>query len=737
MNDMAMNRRRVIAFRLCQAAVLLTVCAAAKEDNPTSCASEKPVLDAYGDPLPPQAILRLGTARLHHQSFIQDAAFSPDGRVLVTVSGNQNGSISLWKLPSGRLLRRLTLPAKGQFRPWSNAVAFSPDGTKLLSADIHGKLRLWDISTGNADYSIEAHAESHGATAVAFSTDGQWIASGGGDGVVRVWSSDRGRELLSFDPFPPISERAGAYRGVFPPGSVAALAFSPDGKSLATGIAECWFRAKTDKIQIWDIESNQSVHSLDGPNGFLSSLAYTPDGKYLVSGTNSTMPREKLARPYPYLEAHVVRLRVWDAANGKLVRELATPEKEPGLGALALSRDGRTLAAGYENTIIVWDFVRGVILRSIDVPKWRGGRGLAISADGKLVCAPIDNTVGVWWTASGEPLVGNGESHSAFVSAVAYANDGRFIVTGGGGSVRACDASDGKPKWARRFGPDAYVNAVAISPDSTLVAAGGQTEHGAAGVRLLQSATGNEVCFISLTDKRYYRNVRRLAFSPTGGMLAVSRQRPKDPNANDIDLFEVSSGNKVTQIATGFEHWTNAMAFSADFKSLYAIDQAAVVGIWDRVTGERRRQFTAIKPLPERPGDKPQKPWIADATFAPDLKTLITCQGYELIIWDIDRGEPIATIAAESTDKGGNIAISSDGRLLAMIDLNYAGDPGSDVIRVFDLQRRRLIATFESSTGRASSFAFSPDGTRLVTGMSDGTALVWDLTTAVKSDASE
>ncbi|HEX5447128.1 MAG TPA: hypothetical protein VFW87_25150 [Pirellulales bacterium] len=62
-----------------------------------------------------------------------------------------------------------------------------------------------------------------------------------------------------------------------------------------------------------------------------------------------------------------------------------------------------------------------------------------------------------------------------------------------------------------------------------------------------------------------------------------------------------------------------------------------------------------------------------------------------------------------------------------MSDLLYADDPGADAIRLFDLREKRLVSTFETTQGRPSSFAFSPDAVRLVTGMSDGAALVWDL----------
>lgn len=733
------------------AAVLLAVCNTAWADDPVPPHSDRPLLDAYGDPLPPDALLRLGTTRFHHRSWIRDAAISPDGRLLASAAANQDVGIALWEIPSGRLLDRL-MPA-GDHPPWTNCLAFSPDGKKLLTGDIGGNVHLWNLVTGDELFSIEAHADNMGVTAVAFSRDGQWIASGGANCVVRVWSTEGGEELLSFDMLgEPQDARprglAGGMGGaglVAPAPVIASLAFSTDRRLLAAGLSQRPSQPKAGKIQIWQLETTETVSSMDDRTGELESLIFTPDGKQLISGGKVPIPREGPGQPDPALSVNVVQVRVWDVASGKMVRELATPRPEVGSGALALSKDGHTLAVGYQHKISIWDFQSGRIRRSIDVPpKWYGGRGLSLSADGRTVCAPLgSHAMGVWSATSGELLSPESPSHTSTVLGVEYADDGRSIVTAGDdATVRAWNASDGRQRWAKRYDRTHYLNEMTVSPDGALIAAAGSAEDPESGVHILQTATGDEVRFIDLSAGQFHYHLYALAISPDSRRVAIVHTRHMAGDGA-IDFYDLATGKQVAAVAReALLRYPYAMVFSQDSTSLLTVHDSAVINVWDTATGQRRhREFTALKPTENAPDEKrPERripdaaPRIAGAAIAPDLKTVVTSQGQELLFWDVESGETTGAVPSESADQGGSLAFSRDGRLLLMVDRQFTG---SDVLRVFDLESRRVIARFESGQGRPRSFAFSPDGMRLVTGMEDGTALVWDLATALKRYSTE
>ncbi len=205
----------------------------------------------------------------------------------------------------------------------------------------------------------EIGSTSHeGAVAtVAFSPDGRLIATSGAKGDVRLWDCQTHREVRRFKP-----------RGK----RLRRLVFSPNGRLLA-GSEHMW---DEPKVCIWDVKEGSLMHELEGYGGFLGpSLAFSPDGKLLVT---------------PHDDGNV---RMWEVASGNLS---ATLKGHTGLViSVAFSPDGKTLATGsYERNIKLWNIATQQEVATLDLPG--SCLTLRFSPDGRALAAGSVNGSETW-----------------------------------------------------------------------------------------------------------------------------------------------------------------------------------------------------------------------------------------------------------------------------------------------------------------------------------------------------
>jgi RNA polymerase sigma factor (sigma-70 family) len=198
-------------------------------------------------------------------------AVSPDGRLLAvgTYDGRGFEGVSLRDPATAREVRRLKQPGRIM------SVCFAADGKRLATYTWdQGKvmsIRLWDVATGKPGLLI--HTGQDWPTPAALSPDGKVVAAGGyQDGAIRVWDTDTGKKLRQFEVCPN-PENARYYTG-YP------VAFSPDGRLLAVG----GWRGTTG---LWDIATGQLVRRLDDPGTRVAALAFSPDGRTLVTGSDA------------------------------------------------------------------------------------------------------------------------------------------------------------------------------------------------------------------------------------------------------------------------------------------------------------------------------------------------------------------------------------------------------------------------------------------------------------------
>jgi WD40 repeat protein len=256
--------------------------------------------DAYGDPLPAGAIMRMGTIRFRAGEWMSGLALAPDGKLLASLG--KDGAVHIFDAVSGRESR-----AVGQ--GLSVDLRFLAGGKQLAGLSRQGQISIWDIDSGQHVRTFGAASPRPSCSAV--SADGKRAALAGSERSIFLYDLEKGeqmRELRTLDQ------------------NFSALALSPDGNVVAaSGFSKA--------IRLWDTTTGQELHVLKGHQYFVAALAFSPDGKTLAShSANGTT-------------------RLWNTNSGALTHlcadfqaninpTLLMVESTP----FSFSPDGRTLA---------------------------------------------------------------------------------------------------------------------------------------------------------------------------------------------------------------------------------------------------------------------------------------------------------------------------------------------------------------------------------------------------------
>ncbi|MCP4700100.1 MAG: AAA family ATPase [Gammaproteobacteria bacterium] len=529
-----------------------------------------------------------------------------------------------------------------------HAVQYSPDGI-LLAAASGTRVYLWDTHRLILRSTLTGH--TNWINSVAFSPNGKTLATGARDKTARLWDMANGREIRTL---------------IGHTNDINSVAFSPNGKTLATG-------AEDNTARLWDTASGRELHALTVHASNVNSVAFSPDGKNLATGSGDSS------------------VRLWDVASGREIRALTGHTMD--VMSVAFSLGGKILATGsWDNTARLWDAASGH-----EIYVFTGHTELvnsvAFSPDGKILATGSwDNTARLWDTASGREIHAF-TGHTETVLSVAFSPDGKTLATSSDdNSVRLWDAMSGH-EIHKFTGHINEIWSVAFSPDGKTLATGSDDNS----VRLWDAASGREIHALTGHASRVWS----VAFSPDGKTLVTGSWD------NTARLWDAASGHKIRAF-TGHSESVYSVAFSPDGKILATGSGDKSVRLWDAASGHEIRAFTGHTES------------VYSMTFSPDGKILVTgSEDKSTRLWDVASGREILAFTGH-TGLVSSVAFSPDGKILATGSWDESA-------RLWDVASGHEILSFTGHTELISSVAFSPDGKILATSSWDNTARLWKM----------
>jgi WD40 repeat protein/serine/threonine protein kinase len=531
---------------------------------------------------------------------------------------------------------------------------------------------------------------------VAFSPDGKYLASASGSGEV---GTAAGQVILWDALTGQLVHRLGGH--ALP---VLSLAFSPDGQHLASAGGH-WDAAGPGEVKLWEVATGQEARSLQDLRDNVLSLAFSPDGQHLAVATGSGRWRSPMPR----------EVSLWQVHTGQKVRTLA---KKTGLFlSLAFSPDGQLLAGGGTSApqvnwsvapgfVRVWDVQSGQEAASF---KSAVVRRVAFSPEGRLLAAAgTDQTIKVWNPRSGQE-VHTLRGHTGPVTGLAFSPQGGPSLVSGSedGTLRIWDVATGQERRLLR-GHTAAVQDVALAPDGRRLASASHDET----VKLWDAAEDQG----PFTLRSHRNRINAVAFSPDGSRLIAAGgdgARVWDPTSGELLLTYMRHRSILTAVQV-FQTPTGPRVVSA------GLDRT--VHIWDPVTGKQSLVFQEHAKGGRDGGYGVQGLALsADGQLCASVGEGEKPETGEVWVWKTATGEKVWHRGGIAGGLQG-VAFSPDGRRLAM----SGGDP---TIRVWDLGTGQELFACRGHRADVSGVVFSPDGKCLASNSTDRTVRVWDART--------
>ena len=513
-----------------------------------------------------------------------------------------------------------------------------------------------DVNFSHSDLSKSVFTEAFGGIwSVAFSPDGKILATGDTKGEIILRRVVDGQPIQSFKGHN---------------GWVVSLDFSPDGKTLASSSCDC-------TAKLWDVNNGQCFHTLREHEHEVWSVAFSPDGEILATGCDDT------------------KVRLWNVITGRCLT-VFQGHTNPVL-SVAFNLDGAKLLSGsHDNTVKLWDIQTGKCQKIFQGHE-DGVRSLTINPDGiTFASSGNDSTIRLWDIETGECLKVF-QGHSNGVWSVMFCSQGDLLASGSiDHTVRLWDIETGECLKVFQ-GHFNIVNSVAFSSQDNFLASGSHDQT----VKLWNIKTHQ--CF--KTFQGHNNQTLSVTFSPDGQMLASGNQDQK------IRLWSVKTG-RIIKTLQEHTNWIWSVAFNLQGNFLASGSGDKTVKLWDVRTGKVLKTFEGHKAV------------VRSVSFSSDGQMLASgSEDRTIRIWNISTGQTVKLLQGHQAEIW-SVSFSPDGQILASGSLDKT-------VKLWSVSTGDCLRTIDEHEAWVVSVAFSPDNKTIATNSSDQTIRLWDINTGV------
>lgn len=598
----------------------------------------------------------------------------------------------------------------GHGRSLVDLAFWSPDGTKVATADNAGKVILWDGTTGRPFISFIGHTKV--INSITWSPDGFKVATASDDNTVKIWDATAGKLLLTLD-----DQWGVALKAVW----------SPDGSKIVTLSGESGNLAL--KAKIWDANTGAMLFDLNknvAPRpitlgNYITFVSWSPDGlkialaigsrdaeiweaasgKYLFSlyHENSITDIEWSPDATKVVSASYDRTsKIWNAGNGTL---LYTLTGHTGIISTAQwSPDGsRVATAGADCTTRIWDASTGkqlvsfCILYDLDITN-NDVRAMAWSPDGsQIATVSNENNAFLWDATTGAMLF----HFIGPFNSISWNPDGYRVVMSMDNTAKIWDAMTGNLIYDLR-GHGGAVDHAAWSPDGAKIVAASQYNF-----PIVWDAKYGRVLSV-LNDKNKFLSYSRwcdATFSPDGSKIATSLD-------NTAKIWNTETGNLLFTLPTHKDN-IRTVEWSPDGLKVTTASDDKTARIYDAAKGKLQFELNG------HTGE------VHSAVWSPDgLKVATASADKTAKIWDARNGTLLYSLQVHTKDVI-SITWSPDGSKVATASADNNA-------MIWDATKGDLTAVLEGHTKAVNAVIWSPDGSKVATIGADSTLVIWKST---------